>query len=318
MSINKADRKWLKDNFGPQVLFNESMSRHTTFGIGGPADVLLLAKTDRQIKDVTRWANERGHSLITLGAGSNLLVRDGGIQGIVLKLANGFTSIDQDTEESPNGSAVVRAGAGVLLRQLAQYALDRGLAGLNFGLGIPGTVGGALRMNAGAWGACIADTTKSISVLTQMGDIVTMGKEELRFSYRRLDLQEGNIILRGEFQLKRTDRETLRKDAVRMQKKRRSTQPLSLRSAGSIFLNPSSGMSAGELIDRAGLKGLRKGGAEVSTEHANFIVNKGHATASEVLALIGLVRQRVFERFGVSLELEVMIVGQEADSQQLL
>jgi UDP-N-acetylmuramate dehydrogenase len=290
------------------------MALHTTLGIGGPADALLTVKDDEQIKDLTRWASERGYPLLILGAGSNLLVRDGGIRGLVLKVAKGLGSIEQISEISPNGTAEVKAGAGVLLRELAKYALHRGLAGLNFGLGIPGTVGGALRMNAGAWGACIADTVSSISVLRPSGDIVTVGKEKLRFSYRGLALEEGVIILGGEFQLKRVDRDTLQKDAIQMQKKRRLRQPLSLPSAGSIFRNPPGTMSAGELIDKAGLKGLRKGGAEISKVHGNFFVNRGHARAAEVLALVGQTKETVLERFGVYLELEVVIVGEDAES----
>ncbi|NVM56511.1 MAG: UDP-N-acetylmuramate dehydrogenase, partial [Desulfobacterales bacterium] len=242
------------------------MSRHTTFGIGGPADALVTIKTDQQIKELAGWTRERGYPLMIVGAGSNLVVRDGGVRGLVLKFGNGFEAIEQATHATPNGSAMVTAGAGVLVRRLGKYALDHGLAGLNFALGIPGTVGGALRMNAGAWGACMADTTSSIAVLSQNGEIVTMGKEQLRFSYRRLDLEEGTVILRGQFELRRADREALRKEAIQMQRKRRSSQPLSLPSAGSIFQNPPGGMSAGEMIDRAGLKGLGIGGAEVSTK----------------------------------------------------
>jgi len=312
--MHKEDKEWLADHFGPQVLFDESMALHTTLGIGGPADALLTVKDDEQIKDLARWASERGYPLLILGAGSNLLVRDGGIRGLVLKVAKGLTSIEQVSEMSPNGTAEVKAGAGVLLRELARYALDRGLAGLNFGLGIPGTVGGALRMNAGAWGACIADTVSSISVLRPSGDIVTVGREKLRFSYRGLALEEGVIILGGEFQLKRVDRDTLQKDATQMQKNRRLSQPLSLPSAGSIFRNPPGTMSAGELIDKAGLKGLRKGGVEISRMHGNFFVNRGHARAAEVLALIGQAKETVLERFGVHLELEVVIVGDDAGS----
>jgi UDP-N-acetylmuramate dehydrogenase len=316
--MNDADKNWLTDYFGSQVAFSEPMSRHTTFGIGGPADALLTVRTDQQLRDLVRWAQDRGLPFMILGAGSNLLVRDGGIRGLVVKLANGFESVRQGSEPLPNGWVGIIAGAGVLVRKLGKYALDNGLGGLNFALGIPGTVGGALRMNAGAWGSSMADTTSSISFLNQHSDIVTMGKEKLRFSYRGLDVEEGSIILRGEFRLERSDLEGLRQEALKMQRKRRSTQPLSLPSAGSIFRNPSADVSAGELIDRAGLKGLRQGGAEVSTRHANFIVNKGDARASDVVALMEHIQDVVFDRFAVSLEPEVIIIGQEAGSQELL
>jgi UDP-N-acetylmuramate dehydrogenase len=246
------------------------------------------------------------------------LVRDGGIRGLVIKLVNGFKSIEKASEPLSNNGVGIMAGAGVLVRKLAKYALDHGLGGLNFALGIPGTVGGALRMNAGAWDSSMADTTKSIALLNQHGDIVTLGKDRLRFSYRRLDLEEGSIILRAEFVLTRADRKDLRQDALLMQRKRRLTQPLSLPSAGSVFRNPSAEISAGELIDKAGLKGLRKGGAEVSTKHANFIVNQGDAKASDVVALMRQVQEIVFDRFAVHLEPEVMIIGQKTGSQKPL
>jgi UDP-N-acetylmuramate dehydrogenase len=306
--MKEAYKKWLKDHFGPLVVFDEPMSRHTTFRIGGPANIVTV-KTDGQLKDLVRWADENGQAFMILGAGSNLLVRDEGVSGLVLKLANGFESIEQGAEGRGDERVWVTAGAGALVRQLGKYAIDYGLAGLSFTLGIPGTIGGALRMNAGAWGSCMADTTAAISVLRKNGDIDTVDKNELRFSYRRLDLEAGSIILRGEFELKRADREALRRKAAQMQKKRMLRQPLSLPSAGSIFRNPTGEMSAGELIDQAGLKGLRAGEAEISTKHANFIVNKGHAKASDVLALMGQVQETVSKRFGVELEPEVIIVG---------
>jgi UDP-N-acetylmuramate dehydrogenase len=316
--MNDTDKNWLTHYFGSQVAFSEPMSRHTTFGIGGPADALLTVRTDQQLRDVVRWGHDRGLPLMILGAGSNLLVRDGGIRGLVVKLANGFESVRQGARPLPDGWVGIAAGAGVPVRKLGKYALDHGLKGLNFTLGIPGTVGGALRMNASAWGSSMADTTSFISFLTQDGDIVTMGKERLHFSYRGLNLEEGSVILRGEFRLERSDREDLRQEALDMQRRRRSTQPLSLPSAGSIFRNPSADVSAGELIDRAGLKGLQKGGAEVSTRHANFIVNKGDARASDVVALMEHIQDVVFDRFAISLKPEVIIVGQEAGSQELL
>lgn len=306
--MNESDKKWLIDHFGSQVAFNEPMSNHTTFGIGGPANVVTV-KTDQQLRDLVRWAGENGQEFMILGAGSNLLVRDRGLRCLVLKLVNGFEAIEAGPDDPANGSAAVTAGAGVLVRQLGKYALDRGLAGLNFALGIPGTVGGALRMNAGAWGACMADTTHAVCILNSKGDVITMGRDQLHFFYRGLDLEQGSIILRGEFRLKRTDLETLRSEAMEMQRKRRFSQPLSLPSAGSVFRNPPGGMSAGELIDKAGLKGLQKGGAQVSTKHANFIVNKGHAKASDVLVLMEQIQKSIFERFGVELEPEVIIVG---------
>ena len=312
-TMNQSDKKWLVEHFGAHVLFDEPMRRHTTFRIGGPVDALITVKTEQEIRDSVVWARDRGHPIMILGAGSNLLVRDGGVRGLVLKLADDFEAI-HFVPRANGSSAMITAGAAVLVRRLGKYALDQGLAGLNFALGIPGAVGGALRMNAGAWGGCMADSTSSIRVLNRYGDIASMSRDQLRFSYRGLDLEKGTIILSGQFKLRHADREVLRNEAIRMQEKRRLSQPLSLPSAGCVFRNPPGQKAAGELIDRAGLKGLRVGEAEVSTKHANFIVNKGHVKASDVLDLIRQIQETVFERFGVNLELEVTIVGQEAGS----
>ena len=311
--MNQSDKNWLVERFGARVLYDEPMRRHTTFRIGGPVDALITVKTEQEIRDLVVWARDRGHPIMILGAGSNLLVRDGGVRGLVLKLADDFEAIHL-VPQANGSSAMITAGAAVLVRRLGKYALDQGLAGLNFALGIPGAVGGALKMNAGAWGGCMADSTSSIRVLNRYGDIASMSRDQLRFSYRGLDLEKGTIILSGQFKLRHADREALRKEAVRMQEKRRLSQPLSLPSAGCVFRNPPGQKAAGELIDRAGLKGLRVGEAEVSTKHANFIVNKRHAKASDVLDLIRQIQETVFERFGVNLELEVTIVGQEASS----
>jgi len=311
--MNETDKNWLIDHFGQHVLFDEPMWRHTTFSIGGLVDAMITAMTEQEIRDLVVWAHKKGHPIMIFGAGSNLLVLDGGVRGIVLKLADEFEAIHFVPRVNGTG-AVITAGAGVLVRQLGKYALDRGLAGLNFTLGIPGTVGGALRMNAGAWGECVADSTISIRVINRYGDIADISRDQLRFSYRRLDLEKDTIILSGRIKLKRADREALRQEAIRTQKRRRLNQPLSLPSAGSVFRNPPGQKTAGELIDQAGLKGLRVGEAEVSTKHANFIVNNGHAKASDVIDLIRQIQETVFERFGVNLEPEVTIVGQEAHS----
>ncbi len=311
--MNEADKKWLADHVSGDVLFDEPMRRYTTFRIGGPADALITVQTEQELKDTIVWARDKGYPIIILGAGSNLLVRDGGIRGLVLKLAGEFEEIHLVTRAN-SSRTMITAGAAVLVRLLGKFALDQGLAGLNFTLGIPGSLGGAIRMNAGAWGGCMADYVSSIRVLNLNGDIVDMNRDQLQFSYRGLDLEKGTIILSSRFELKYTDRDALQKEAIRMQKERRLTQPLSLPSAGSVFRNPSGDKAAGELIDQAGLKGLQVGGAEVSTKHANFIVNKGHAKASDVLELIRQIQEAVFKRYSVNLEPEVIVIGQEKGS----
>jgi UDP-N-acetylmuramate dehydrogenase len=311
--MNQSDRNWLSEHFGPNVLFDEPMWRHTTFRIGGPVDALVTVRTEQEIKDVLLWAEDRGHPITILGEGSNLLVRDGGVRGLMLRLAHDFEAI-QFVSGANGTSATVKAGAAVLVRRLGKYALDEGLAGLNFALGIPGTVGGALRTNAGAWEGCMADCTSAIRVLSRSGDIASLGRDQLQFSYRRLELERGAIILSGQFKLKPVDRQALREEAIRLQKRRRVTQPLSLSSAGCVFQNPPGQKAAGELIEQAGLKGLCVGEAEVSTKHANFIVNKGRAKASDVIDLMRQIQETVFQKFGINLKPEVTIVGQETSS----
>jgi UDP-N-acetylmuramate dehydrogenase len=248
-----------------------------------------------------------------LGEGSNLLVLDGGVQGLMLRLVDDFEAL-QLVPGANGSSATVKAGAAFLMRRLGKYALDQGLAGLNFALGIPGTVGGAIRTNAGAWGGCIADCISSIKVLDRDGDITSLSRDKLQFSYRTLELDKEVIILSGQFKLKSADPEALREEAIRMQKQRRLSQPLSLPSAGCVFRNPPGQKAAGELIDQAGLKGLCVGEAEVSKKHANFIVKKGHATASDVIDLMRQIQKTVLEGFGVDLQPEVTIVGKEKGS----
>jgi UDP-N-acetylmuramate dehydrogenase len=212
----------------------------------------------------------------------------------------------------------VVAGAGAPLPKLCRYALDQGLAGLNFALSIPGTVGGAVRMNAGAWGERMSDILSAIVILNRHGDIESVPRNRLEFSYRKLNSEDDAIILRAEFLLREGDPTALRKEATELLKKRHSTQPVSAASAGCFFKNPSQGPSAGELLEQAGLKGTQIGNAQISGTHANFFVNKGGATASDVIALARAAQDRVYERFGIQLQREVIVVGEEESSKELL
>lgn len=311
--MNQSDRNWLLEHFGTSVLFDEPMRRHTSFRIGGPVDALVSVKSEEQIREIVLWAEDSGHPIMILGEGTNLLVRDEGIRGLVLRLSGKFEAI-QPVPRNNDGSKMVEAGAAVPVRRLGKYALDQSLSGFNFAFGIPGSVGGALVMNAGAWGSCMADVTRSVTILNRYRDIVILDRHQLQFTYRRLELEERAIILSGRFELKPADKNALQEEAIRLQKQRRLTQPLSLPSAGCVFRNPAGQKSAGQLIDEAGLKGLSVGGAEVSAKHANFIVNKGHAKASDVIELMRKVQETVSEAFGVNLEPEVTIVGQETGS----
>jgi len=315
MTMDRAVRAWLTETFGGDVRFDEPMSRHTSFRVGGPAEALVRPREKDDLVRLVCWAAEQGTACMPLGAGSNILVSDNGIQGIVIVLDNCLTSI---IENDPTAAvANITAGAGATLAGLCAYALKNGLEGLNFALGIPGTVGGSIRVNAGANDGSMADVVASISVLLPQGTIRNLEKSELDFCYRKLDwpkdlaLEDDNdpIILEAALCLERGDKRDLKKQAEQIMRQRKNRQPWTDASAGCIFKNPDGEQSAGKLIDMAGLKGKRIGDAQVSPRHANFIINRGQATADDVLALMDLVRSTVFRRYQIQLEAEVKIVG---------
>ena len=315
--MKKEHKTWLEHRFGSMVRFGEPMSAYTTLRIGGPANIVTV-KTDQQLQELVRWSRENGLPVMILGAGSNLLVKDGGICGIVVRLANGFTSIERIVGQTDGKQVRLVVGAGVLLSRLCRYALSEGLAGLNFALGIPGTVGGAIRMNAGAWGRCMAECLTTITILSVAGQIETVSRTDLPFAYRRLDLKEGTVILRSEFLLTPADTSLLHEDATQMLKQRKRRQPSPIGTAGCFFKNPTEGPSAGELIEKAGLKGTRQGDAQISGKHANFVVNRGGATAADVISLTRRAQRVVYEKFGIELKREVIVVGQETTSKKPL
>jgi UDP-N-acetylmuramate dehydrogenase len=236
-----------------------------------------------------------------LGAGTNLLVSDRGMRGLVVRLGRGFEKIDIDGRH-------VSAGAAAQFGALVEAVVERGLAGLEFGEGIPGTVGGGLVMNAGAFGGELARVVTSVHGVTNQGELKRLTPEEVKFAYRRTELPAGFIITRVEFELAEGDREALRTRVAELKEKRASRQPRGYPNAGSIFKNPPADF-AGRLLEGCGLKGERMGGAAFSERHANFIVNLGDARAAEVRALIDLARKKVKESTGVWLEPEVRLVG---------
>ena len=300
---------------GERVQFDVPMGRHTYIRVGGPADILAFPDDPEEMAAVIRLAGEHGMDWRVIGDGTNLLVRDGGVRGILIVPGKGFGYIRQ----SPAGGKAVRvtAGAGVKMPTLCRYAAKNGLAGMNFAVGIPGTVGGGLMMNAGTAEGTMADVVESIHILDRQGRVRKLSKNQLRFSYRRLSWQDsesedlnGTAAVTGaSFSLTRSDAGMLMEEAGKRLEIRRKTQPMGQPSAGCFFKNPETGRSAGELIDRAGLKGKRVGGAAVSEKHANFIINRGDATAAEILELGGFIQKEVSVKFDVDLEFEVKIVG---------
>ena len=284
-----------------RVLVNERLDRHTTFKVGGPCKALLLAETTEELKAVLRLLKEEGEDFFILGNGSNLLVSDEGYDGYVIKLVGDFLSVKLE------GDSIV-AGAGVLLSKVCTFARDNALSGLEFAYGIPGTVGGAMVMNAGAYGGEMKDVTESVSLLYN-GDIVTRTAEEMQFGYRDSIIKHDDYIaLETRFKLKKGCTEEIAAAMNDYMDRRRSKQPLEFPSAGSTFKRPE-GAFAGKLIEDSGLKGFRVGGASVSVKHAGFVVNDQNGTAADIDELMKRVAERVKKDSGFVLEPEVIRIG---------
>ncbi len=289
------------------IFTDEALSKHTSFRIGGPAAFYAIVENPSELKDVIRVCREEKADHYLLGNGTNVLAPDEGYDGVVIRLGGTFNEISI-SENINDGSALVTAGAGVSMAQLAMYALKKGFTGLEFAHGIPGSVGGGIYMNAGAYGSEIGNCLVSVGALTPDGDIVELKKDELELGYRTSRFTKGDeIILDGTFYLKVYPRIPIRTMMEEYKKKRNEKQPLDLPSAGSTFKRPEGGF-AGKLIEEAGLKGFRIGGAAVSEKHAGFIVNVGEASAKDVLELIETVKKRVFENSGIMLEPEIKII----------
>jgi UDP-N-acetylmuramate dehydrogenase len=281
---------------------HEPMSRHTTMKAGGEADLLVVPQDIEELRRIVLAAHRTGLPVMVLG-GSNLIVQDGGITGVVVKLS-------RLNHIRLMGSNRIEAEAGVLLPRLARAAARAGLSGLEFTIGIPGTVGGSIVMNAGTREGELAPRIESVTLMRPDGELLTLGREELRFRYRHAELPQGCVVS-AQFALQPAPPAQIDATMTRMLGVRNATQPLHAPSAGCVFKNPQ-GDSAGRLIEAAGLKGYRIGDAQVSERHANFIVNRGHARANDILMLIRHVGRQVERQFGVTLELEVKIVGRSA------
>lgn len=283
-----------KDN----VLVDEPMSEHTTFKVGGPADIFVTPDDADELADVLEACREADVPYFVLGCGSDLLVSDEGYRGVIISMTEEFIGVSVDGRE-------MSCQAGVGLREASEMACELGLSGLEFACGIPGSIGGACYMNAGAYNGCIADVLKSVRVLLPDGTVDTLSVDELDLGYRKSRIaDEGMVVLSATFLLKPGDPEEIREVMDDLTRRREEKQPLELPSAGSTFKRPE-GYFAGKLISDAGLKGWQSGGAAVSTKHAGFVVNVGDATAADVHAVIEHVQDEVERQFGVRLEPEV-------------
>ena len=287
-----------KDN----VRINEPMKNHTTFKIGGPAQYYVTPESVTQIQEVVSLCKDKNIPLHVIGNGSNILVGDDGVDGVVLALFNTFS----DYEIKDN---VITAQAGMSLIKLAVIALREGLTGLEFASGIPGSVGGAVYMNAGAYDGQMKDVVTSVTVLDEAGNIRILGRDELDMGYRTSAVAKHNmIVLQVIIELKAGDKEQIKDRMNQLSELRKQKQPLEYPSAGSTFKRPE-GHFAGKLIADAGLKGYSIGGAAVSEKHAGFVVNMGGATAKDVVELTDYIKKRIIEQFGVTLELEIKKIG---------
>ncbi|MED4903233.1 UDP-N-acetylmuramate dehydrogenase [Parageobacillus thermoglucosidasius] len=285
------------------VLRDEPLKYHTLVKIGGKADFLVWPETYEQVVEVIRLKEKHHLPFTLLGNGSNVIVRDGGIRGIVVQLKH-LTEIKVEGEK-------IIAQSGADIKAVSRVALEHSLTGLEFACGIPGSVGGAIMMNAGAYDGEIKDVIDHVKVVTQTGEQKILRKDDLQLGYRTSIISKTNdIVLEAVFQLKKGDPQKIKEKMDDLTFRRESKQPLEYPSVGSVFKRPP-GYFAGKLIQDSGLQGKGVGGAEVSTKHAGFIINKNNATASDYIATIELVRKTVKEKFGVDLELEVKIIGED-------
>lgn len=288
-----------------RILQDVLMSGRTSFKTGGPADCIISPKNEDELISIINIAKKHNQSIFILGNGTNILVRDGGLRGIVISLYEHFNQVDIDEE---TGIIVLESGA--LISAVSNYACRAGLSGLEFASGIPGCAGAAVKINAGAYDGQMSDITTEVRVLKDSGDIVSYNNEEMKFDYRTSMISGDDLVLKITIKLEKGDAAKIRSKMVGFSKKRKASQPLNMPSAGSSFKRPD-GAYAGVLIEEAGLKGYTVGCAQVSKKHAGFVVNTGKATSKDIEQVIADVEQRVKEHSGYDLVKEIIIIGEE-------
>lgn len=310
MNIEKTSKeleKYISEE--SKIYINEIMSKHTSFKVGGIADIFINAKTEQDIKNILEYANKNNIPMTIVGNGSNLLVRDGGIRGIVLKVGIESFKIEKDSD-----SYMVIVGAGVKNGYVAQKLLIEEIEGFEFAAGIPGSIGGAIRMNAGAHGGEMKDIVVETKCLDMDGNIRILSNEEQKFEYRNsIFSKERFIILNTKLKLKKGIYKEIKSKMDEYTSWRNEHQPLDYPSAGSTFKRGIDFITA-KLIDECGLKGYRIGDAEISTKHAGFVINKGNAKAKDILKLTRYISEKVYEKFGKKLELEVQVIGEDLEN----
>ena len=302
--MDKRQKDELLRLTGNRVRFDCPMDQYTTFRVGGKAEALYEANDLRDLRQVINYLSKEDIPYLAVGRGSNLLVMDEVIEGLVIQFSGSLAAIEHEETDA----LTIRAGAGLPIMDLLIYCRGSGLGGLEFLAGIPGTVGGAVVMNAGASGKEIGARVEAIDVITRRGELLAMGSPELEFSYRRLRVEKGSLVVQVRLKLDIEAEELVAGRIADHLKWRKETQPLEYPSAGSVFKNPPNDY-AGRLIENAGLKGEKLGGAMISEKHANFIVNTGGAKARDVLGLMNLAREKVKKKTGIDLQPEIQVVG---------
>lgn len=297
-------KKVFNDKVFKNILFNEPMKNHTTFKIGGLNDIMIIPGDENEIINAVKLCRENNIEFLIMGNGSNLLIRDGGIRGVVIKINEGFNGVRVKDNS-------IYCESGALLSAVSKGALKHSLRGLEFASGIPGTIGGAITMNAGAYDGEMKDVVKKVRALDQNNKIIEYTNKEMNFRYRNSRIwDEGLIVLGAELYLEKGEYDEIEERMNKLTKERTSKQPLEFPSGGSTFKRPK-GYFAGKLIDDSGLRGLRHGGAKVSEKHCGFVVNVDNAKCKDVLNLIKVIQKVVRDKFDIELETEIKILGEE-------
>tara|TARA_Y100001970_G_scaffold294159_1_gene447694 strand:+ start:21156 stop:22082 length:927 start_codon:yes stop_codon:yes gene_type:complete len=291
-------------SIGAQCLINEPMSKHTTFGIGGPVDLMIMPKDNSQISRIIKSINKYNIKFYFLGSGSNILISDNGIRGAVI-------SLKKSSKKIIFYDSTVLVECGVMLGTLVKELNSKNIIGFESLMGVPGTVGGAIIMNAGAFGAEISNNLISVNTINIKGEVKKYLVNDINFSYRYSNFPDDEILIDAIFKCNIGDKEIIHNNKNNASTLRKKNQPLTYRSAGSIFKNPTD-VAAGYLIDKAGLKGMKIGNAQISEKHANFIVNLGGAKCNEVLELIKIIKNKIYNSYDIKLELEVKIIGENS------
>lgn len=290
-----------------KIYFKEPMEKHTSFKIGGIADCLIKAETTQELQEICQFAKENKINITIIGNGSNLLVLDGGIRGIVIKI-----NIKNFEIQEENNSVILTVGAGNKLGEVAQKLLKKEITGFEFASGIPGTIGGAVKMNAGAYGGEMKDIIQTVKYMDYDGKVYEKQNQDLEFSYRKsMFAKKEFIILEAKLKLQKGNSIEIKNKMAEYEKSRKEKQPIEYPSAGSTFKRGEDFITA-KLIDEAGLKGYKIGGAMVSTKHAGFVINVEHATAKDVLNLVEYIKKEILKKFNKKIELEIEIMGEEA------